>query len=357
MSVIIKIMLKFQLLVSSCLFLNSCSHLGYYTQALYGQLDILNRMQPIDQVITQDTSSIQLKQKLREILKIRTFASQVLHLPDNQSYTYYVDLDKPYVVWTVFAAPPLELQLKQWCFPIVGCVSYRGYFDSAAAQVLAQQLRAEGYDVYVAGVAAYSTLGWFNDPVLNTMLSWSTAQIAGLIFHELAHQQLYIKNDTVFNESFASIVEEVGVERWLAQQGTPQEILDYQHVRQRHKAFIDLVLATHYQLQQLYRQPWSDAELIAAKQAAFSTLLTQYTILKNEHWQGYNGYDDWFAQDLNNAKLLAVVTYQDFVPALQILLAQQQGNLSQFYQQVAHLSQLPLAQRHAYLRQLMASYQ
>ena len=350
-------MLKFQLLVLGCLILNGCSHLAYYAQALRGQWDILNRMQPIDQVIAQNTSTIQLKQKLREILKIRTFASQILHLPDNQSYSYYADLGKPYVVWTVFAAPPLALQLKQWCFPIVGCVSYRGYFNHEAAQVLARQLREEGYDVYVAGVAAYSTLGWFNDPVLNTMLTWSTAQIAGLIFHELAHQQLYFKNDTVFNESFASTVEKIGVERWLAQHGTTQEILDYQQARQQHKAFIDLVLATHHQLQQLYHQPWSYAKLTAAKKTVFNTLRTQYTILKNKHWQGYNGYDDWFAQDLNNAKLLAVVTYEDFVPALQILLNQQQGDLDQFYQQVAHLGQLPLEQRHAYLRQLMTSYQ
>lgn len=350
-------MLKLQLLVVVALILNGCSHGAYYVQAVRGQWDLLNRMQPITQVIKQDTSSSQLKQQLSEILKIRTFASQVLHLPDNPSYTYYADLDKPYVVWTVFAAPPLTLQLKQWCFPIVGCVSYRGYFNSAAAQVLAQQLRAEGYDVYVAGVAAYSTLGWFNDPVLNTMLTWSTAQIAGLIFHELAHQQLYLKNDTVVNESFATIVETVGVERWLARYGTTQAIIEYQHARQRRQAFIKLVLATYYQLQQLYHQPWSPTKLTAAKQAVFDTLRTQYMVLKNEHWQGYSGYDDWFAQDLNNAKLLAVVTYQDFVPALQILLAQQQGNLSQFYQQVANLGHLPLEQRHAYLRQLMTTSQ
>jgi len=350
-------MLKFHLLVLVGLILNGCSHLAYYAQAIRGQWDIISRMQPITQVVTQSTTSPQLKQQLSDILKIRTFATQVLHLPNNQSYIYYADLNRPYVVWTVFAAPQFSLQLKQWCFPVVGCVSYRGYFNPESAQALAQQLRTEGYDVYVAGVAAYSTLGWFNDPVLNTMLSWPKAQIAGLIFHELAHQQLYIKNDTVFNESFASTVEAVGVERWLAQWGTPAEIIEYQQARQQHQALVDLVLATRYQLQQLYDQSGSPEKLTAAKIATFNTLRTQYTDLKNKHWPGYRGYDDWFAQDLNNAKLLSVATYQDFVPAFQLLLTQQQGNLSQFYQQVAQLSQLPIEQRQTYLHQLMTTAQ
>ncbi|NJO16136.1 MAG: aminopeptidase [Thioploca sp.] len=349
-------MLKLHLLILVSLIFTGCTHFAYYAQAVRGQWNILSHMQPITKIVTQSSFSIQLQQRLRDILKIRRFASQVLHLPDNQSYTYYADLDRPYAVWTVFAAPHFALQLKQWCFPMIGCVSYRGYFNAESAQALAQQLRAEGYDVYVAGVAAYSTLGWFNDPVLNTMLTWSKVQIAGLIFHELAHQQLYIKDDTAFNESFASTVEEFGVERWLAQYGTPEEIIEYQHACQQHKAFVNLILATRYQLQQLYQQPGSPKQLTAAKINTFNTLRTRYTVLKNERWPSYTGYDSWFAHDLNNAKLLSVATYQDWVPAFQELLAQLDGNLSQFYQQVTQISQLPVEQRQAYLQQLMITH-
>lgn len=347
--------LKFNLLILVSLIFSGCTHLAYYAQAVRGQWDLISRMQPITQVLTQSSSSIQLQQQLRDILKIRRFASQILHLPDNQSYTYYAELDRPYVVWTVFAAPHFSLQLKQWCFPMIGCVSYRGYFNPASAQALAQQLRTEGYDVYVASVAAYSTLGWFNDPVLNTMLTWSKAQIAGLIFHELAHQQLYIKNDTVFNESLASTVEELGVERWLAQYGTTEEIIKHQRARQQHKAFVELVLATRSQLQQLYQQSGSPEQLTAAKINTFNTLRTRYTVLKKQLWPSYSGYDEWFVQDLNNAKLLSVATYHDWVPAFQKLLAQLGGNWSQFYQQVAQLGQLPIEQRQTYLRQLMTT--
>lgn len=344
-------MLKRSLFIMSLFCLSACSHIAYYSQAISGQWEIFKRSQPIKSVLANPTTPIPLQQQLAEILKIRAFASQVLHLPDNRSYTYYADLKRPFVVWSVFAVPTFSLEPKQWCFPILGCISYRGYFSEKKAHALAQELRAQGYDVYIAGIAAYSTLGWFADPVLNTMLRWNQYQIAGLIFHELAHQKLYISNDTAFNEAFAMTIEYVGVERWLAQYGTVEKIADYQQSRQRQTEFTHLVLTTRNHLQHVYQQNLPSEEMQMAKTATLDRLRMEYAQLKKS-WGGYTGYDNWFAKDLNNAKLLSVVTYQDYVPAFQALLAQQGGNLLAFYNQATQLGELPLEERHAQLRQI-----
>jgi len=338
-------MLKFSVFILSLLFLNGCSSIAYYSQAIGGQWEIYRHSQAIDSVLADPVTPTALKQQLSDILKMRAFASKVLHLPDNRSYTYYADIKRPYVVWSVFAAPAFSLKPKRWCFPIVGCVSYRGYFSEAAAIALAKDLRTQGYDVYVAGIAAYSTLGWFSDPVLNTMLAWSKFRMAGLIFHELAHQKIYIQDDTAFNEGFAMTVEYVGVERWLAQYGTQKDVVDYQQSRQRQAEFVDLMLATRNDLQEIYQQKLSAKQLEAAKTAAFGSLRAQYAVLK-KRWGGYAGYDAWFANDLNNAKLLSVVTYQDYVPAFRALLEQLDGDLVAFYEKVAQLGELPIEERH-----------
>ncbi|MEN8216192.1 MAG: aminopeptidase [Pseudomonadota bacterium] len=341
-------MLKPSLIILALLFLNGCSSIAYYSQAIGGQWEIYTRSKPIDDILANPATPAPLKRQLSDILKIRAFASQVLLLPDNGSYTYYADLERPYVVWSVFAAPAFSLKPKRWCFPIVGCVSYRGYFSEAAATALAKDLRAQNYDVYVAGIAAYSTLGWFSDPLLNTMLTWKKYRIAGLIFHELAHQKIYIQNDTAFNEAFAMTVEYFGIERWLAQYGTQKDVADYQQSRQRQADFIDIVLATRKHLQEIYQQNLSPNQLEAAKTAAFGSLRAEYAVLKMR-WGGYAGYDGWFAKDLNNAKLLSVATYQDYVPAFRALLDQLGGDLPAFYKSVAQLSELPIEERHAQL--------
>jgi predicted aminopeptidase len=328
----------------SFIFLNGCSTITYYSQAIGGQWEILSRSQPIELLTTQSTTPPLLKQQLTEILKIRKFASEVLHLPDNDSYTDYVDLERTSVVWSVFATPKFSFEPKQWCFFIVGCVSYRGYFSKARTQDLAQTLRAQDYDVYVANIPAYSTLGWFDDPVLNTMLAWPLYDIAGLIFHELAHQKIYIKNDTAFNEAFAMTVEYVGVERWLAKYGTPKDIANYQQSRQRRQAFIELILSTRNKLEEIYQQNLSPQKMQQAKKMAFAQLRSQYQQLKTR-WGGFAGYDAWFAKDLNNAKLLSIVTYEDDVPAFQALLEQFGGDLLAFYQAVEKLGQLPKEER------------
>ncbi|RKZ83169.1 MAG: aminopeptidase [Candidatus Parabeggiatoa sp. nov. 1] len=343
-------MLKHSLLILCLSSLGACSNITYYSQAIGGQLDIFRRSQPIERVLADSATPALLKRQLTDILKIRAFASEVLYLPDNGSYTSYADLERPFVVWSVFATPTFSFKPKQWCFFIVGCVSYRGYFAETSAQTLAEELRAQNYDVYVAGIPAYSTVGWFDDPVLNTMLGWAQPQIAGLIFHELAHQQLYIKDDTAFNEAFAMTVEYVGVERWLAQFGIPEDIVRYQQSRLRQAEFVKLVLAARNRLQQIYLQNLPQKKMPAAKTAAFDTLQAQYRQLKNR-WNGFAGYDGWFAKDLNNAKLLSVVTYQDYVPAFRALLDQLGGDLPAFYQAVAQLGELPIKERHVQLRE------
>ncbi len=319
--------------------LTACSHLSYYHQAITGQFEISQRAQAISEVLASPSTSPTIKQTLSEILTIRAFASQSLSLPDNLSYTYYADLQRPFVVWTVFAAPAFSFQPKQWCFPIIGCVSYRGYFSQAAATEQAEILRQAGYEVYVAGVAAYSTLGWFTDPILNTMLHWNLTKIAGIIFHELAHQQLYIPNNTAFNEAFAMTVENEGIKRWLAQHGTPQDWQRYQTEQQRENEFVELVLTTRDQLENLYQQPLVSSNMQLEKQATFEELLQQYQQFK-QRWHHYAGYDNWINTELNNAKLLSVATYQDLVPVFQALLVQVGGDLPKFYQKAADLGKL-----------------
>lgn len=333
------------------LLMGGCSHVAYYHQAMLGQLEIFNRAQPIPELLASSETSPQLKQKLQQVLKIRAFADQVLHLPVHDSYYFYADLERPFVVWNVFAAPPFTLTLKSWCFLVVGCLHYRGYFSQEAAQGFAEELRQQGDEVYVGGVSAYSTLGWFADPFLNTMLAWPSSSLAGVIFHELAHQQLYIPDDTSFNESFATAVEHEGVKRWLASLGNSKDMLAYQESYSRQQEFVALISRFHEKLNQLYQQPWPDAQLQAQKQAHFKALRKAYAQLKKS-WNGLSGYDAWFAQDLNNAKLLSVMTYQNHVPAFQALLIQHGGDLPSFYRAATQLGQLPIEQRRAQLQKL-----
>ena len=332
--------------------LTACSHISYYTQAVSGHWDVMRRSQPIEEILAQPETSDSLRHYLGEALKIRSFAHTALKLPDNRSYTYYADLQRSSVLWSIFATPTLSFTPKQWCVPFLGCMNYRGYFSQQDAQQVATELRTQDYDVYVANISAYSTVGWFNDPVLNTMLDSSLTELAAVIFHELAHQQLYIASDTVFNESFAVAVEELGVKRWLLQRGQPEELQQYQVAKQRHGEFKQLILNSRDQLQQIYQRPASHAELLQLKTQAFEQLKQNYAALKKHRWQGYSGYDRWFEKDLNNAKLLSVVTYHDLVPAFHALFQQQDEDFEKFYQSVAQIAQLPIAQRHQKLQAL-----
>ncbi len=338
-------------LLSALLAVTGCANFTYYAQSVGGQLDVVAKRQPIARLLRDPATPPVLKAQLTDVLDIRQFAVQALHLPDNASYRGYTDLQRQYVVWNVVATPAFSMTPRQWCFPVVGCLSYRGYFRQQHAEDFAAPLRQRGDDVAVIGVPAYSTLGWFADPVLNTTITWPRARLASLIFHELTHQVLYIKGDTAFNESFAVTVEEEGVRRWLEQRQDATALAHYSEDRRRHAQFIQLVMATRAELVQLYAADMNAAERRAAKARAFAELRERYQRLRTE-WGGNAGYDSWFAQDINNAHIAALNTYQEYVPAFRALLAQQQGDLPAFYAAARDLGTLPAAQRQARLREL-----
>jgi len=330
-----------------------CSTVGYYMQAIGGQMELMRKARPIRELLADPSTDAELKRRLERVVQIRNFASTALHLPDNESYRRYADIKRPYVVWNVFATPELSVQPKEWCFPFAGCVGYKGYFADADAQRLAAELRAQGYDVYTGGVPAYSTLGWFKDPVLNTFIRYPESEIARLIFHELAHQVAYAKGDTTFNESFAVAVEEAGVQRWLAAHGTAEQKAAFDRAQIHRIGFMDIVARYRERLAQVYAQPVDAAEKRAQKAQAFAQMRADYQTLK-QSWDGFAGYDAWFGQPLNNAQLASVAIYTQLVPAFQALLREQDNDLPRFYAEVKRLAGLSQAERGAAMQRLPA---
>lgn len=335
-----------------------CSTLGYYGQAAGGHLSLMAAARPIPQWLEDPATPAPLKQRLALARDMRTFAARELGLPDNRSYTAYSDLQRPAVVWNVFATPELSLELKRWCYPLVGCAGYRGYFDAADAERTAAALRAEGYEVNVAPVPAYSTLGWLNwaggDPLLNTFIHWPEAELARLLFHELAHQVLYVQDDTAFNESFATAVEREGVQRWIAQRGEPKLSEAYAQYEQRRAGFLQLLLEHRAKLAQAFAGTATDAAKRARKREVFAELQAAYQQLKADRWGGFAGYDRFFNRELNTAHLAAVGAYNDLVPAFEALLREHERDLPRFFAAVERLGALPRAERDAQLRRLGA---
>lgn len=336
--------------------LASCAQVGYYAQAIHGQMSVLHAARPIDDWLNDPDTPDRLRHKLERVRGMRNFASQELALPDNRSYRNYAELDRPFVLWNVVAAPELSLKARHWCFPVAGCVEYRGYYSYDDALAYAKELRAQGYDVQVSGVPAYSTLGWFNDPVLSTFINYPDAEVARLLFHELGHQVAYAPGDTPFNESFATAVEEIGVERWLTTEGSPGMRDDYRVHESRKQDFLALLLKARQQLQQVYDSDVSDAEKRHAKQMVFADLQRDYQQLKQMRWHGYSGYDRWFAQPLGNAHLALVAAYNDFVPAFRIL-RDRAASLTEFYAQVRELANMSTEPRHQRLASLNSEAQ
>jgi len=322
-----------------------CSSFGYYAQAARGHLAVLAAARPIDEVLADPATDAALKERLQRAREIRQFAAHELALPDNASYTAYADLGRPAVVWNVFATPALSLELKTWCYPLFGCVGYRGYFDKAAAERFGDELRGQGYDVNVAPVPAYSTLGWFSDPLLNTFINTQDGELARLVFHELAHQVVYVRDDTVFNESFATAVERAGVTRWLSTRGDDRLSRDYAGIEARRADFLALLLKYRGQLQQVYAEAAPESRQQDRKRAAFAALKAEYRQLRESRWGGFSGYDRFFAQDLNNAHLAAVGAYYDLVPAFEALLARGGGALPVLYGEVKRLASLDKMRR------------
>jgi predicted aminopeptidase len=332
------------LLLAVCL--NGCS---YYSQLAVGQLDLLRQRQPIETLIADDTRDPALRQRLTEVLQARTFASQALDLPDNRSYRLYAELGRPYVVWNLFATEEFSVKPLEHCFPIAGCVAYRGYFRQGAARGEAARLRMTGLDTHVAGVEAYSTLGWFADPLLSSMLRRNDEQLAALIFHELAHQQLYLPGDTAFNESYATFVEREGLRQWRAHRGLPEQ--DEQG-RMRYRQLVELLLDSRNRLERLYASDRPTPELRALKQAEFTALRQRYRALRDEQWQGDARFDRWFAQPLNNATLLPFGLYDRWVPAFAALFEENGGDWARFHAAVATLAEMPADEREATLVRL-----
>lgn len=329
--------------------LTGCSSLGYYAQLAGGQWQLLRARQPVAELLADPAQPAELRRRLQLTQEARDFASAQLALPDNRSYRLYADLGRRYVVWNLFATPEFSLEPLTHCFPIAGCVAYRGWFDEQRARGAAARLRLQGLDTEVAGVEAYSTLGWFDDPLLNGMLDWSDERVAALIFHELAHQRLYLPGDTAFNESYARFVEEEGLRQWRRARALPPPPA---HLQRQREQFVALVLASRARLEQLYAQPLDAEALRARKQAEFQRLRGEYAALRDGSWQGDARYDGWFARPLNNARLLPFGLYEQWVPAFAALFAESGGDWSRFHAQVAALARLETPQRRRVLATL-----
>lgn len=339
----------------SVLSLSSCADIGYYARATQGHFDILRARQPIPSLLCSDDTSPELRKSLQRVMDIRDFASRELKLPDNGSYRCYSDIKRPHVVWNVVATPEFALKPMTWCFPVAGCVSYRGFYSREEASAFADNLRGKGYDVYLYGVSAYSTLGWFDDPVLNTFLDRPEPDLAGLIFHELAHQRLYVKNDSAFNEGFAKTVELEGVTRWLDQHGGEEAVEGYLEEKRREEEWVDLIAKVQTKLKSLYASFTGEDEKRSGKERIFQEMREDYVRLK-ESWGGYTGYDRWFARDLNNAKLASIDTYRSFVPAFRRLLQNANGDMAAFYRETQNVGRLPGDQRVARMETLRSEY-
>jgi predicted aminopeptidase len=322
------------LAIAALLVLAGCESLSYYGQAIGGHFRLLSAARPVDSWISDPATPVDLKQHLETARGIREFATRELHLPDNASYTTYADIGRRFAVYNVFAAPKFSVDPKAECFPVTGCVAYRGFFSEKEAQRHADRLRGEGYDVYVGGVLAYSTLGWFDDPLLSTFIRYPDAQVARLVFHELAHQLVYAKNDTTFNESFAVAVEDEGVRRWLEAQGRSTELAAFRTAQERKRDLAARIKETRARLKVIYAMQLTPEQMAEQKKGEFDRLRAFYPTL--------------VPPEPNNAFLVSIALYNEYVPAFERLLAQA-GSLDEFYDRARKLAHEERAQRDAVL--------
>ena len=364
------------LVIPLLLCLSSCADLGYYWQSVEGHVSLIKAARPIDDWLVDAETPEKLKTKLALTKKIRAFAAEELRLPDNPSYKRYADLKRKAVVWNVVAAPALSLKLKTWCFPVAGCVGYRGYFSEAEAKLEAEELKKQDFDVSVYGVPAYSTLGWSNwaggDPLLSTFISYPEGELARIVFHELAHQVVYVSDDTSFNESFATAVERLGGARWLAKYGSDATKAEYDVYDGRRKQFKALTKAARLQLAEIYDEnkplagdniastaikniakndiKIAEKDAFEAKNKIIESFKAQYELLKTG-WHGYVGYDNWVKQ-ANNAAFGALAAYDDGVPQFEALFEQQGGDWDKFYAAVQTLAAMPKEARQLVLKSI-----
>ncbi len=319
---------RFITVLAALLLLSSCSTVSYYSQSVVGHSRLMLARKDVDKVIEQADDN--LKAQLLLSKELRAFSVAELSLPKSQSYTTYVALKREYPVWTVVATPEFSLQAQQWCYPVIGCASYRGYFSKKAANIYAQKLQDKGLETDVGGASAYSTLGWFADPLLPSMMRYGDSDFAETLFHEIAHQKLYINGDSDFNEAFASLVGEVGVRRWLTKH-SPEKLIAYENSLLVREQFFTLITETKHDLLTLYESGKSRRMILSGKQQIFSELKQRYEALIQDKWNGRAWFKSWFDKPINNAKFASLATYRDRVPELRTLLASCSHSLPRFY--------------------------
>jgi predicted aminopeptidase len=335
------------LLIAACLFFTGCGSL-YVAQAATGQLQILSARQPIKRVLADPKAPVDLKARLESVRAAREFAARELALPNNKSYTTYADLKREFVVWSVVATPEFSVEPNEWCFPIVGCVAYRGYFHERSAQKFAGRLQAEGYDTMIGGVPAYSTLGKFNDPILSTMMSYGDDELASIMFHELSHQVVYIPDDSSFNEAFAVAVEHEGLARWLKFRGREADLGKYLKRRAWQAEGMHVVARYRTQLDALYHTALEPAAMRAHKAEVFAALVRELATL-DARYGTQSGLAAELAGKPNNARLASLATYYDCVPGFERMIAANDHDLPRFYTAVRALAKLPREERRAQL--------
>ncbi|MEO1701204.1 MAG: aminopeptidase [Pseudomonadota bacterium] len=331
--------------------LQGCLGLGYYAETANGHLELLAAREPVDEIRVDPSRPLSQRTKMDKAAEMRQFAVDVLKLPDNASYKSYVDLERGYVTVAVFAASEFSLEPATWCFPIFGCVPYRAFFWEDNARELAHTLREKGLDVYVTGVTAYSTLGWTPDPLLNTMLDYGDTHLAAVMFHELAHQRVYVRNDSAFNEAFAVAVEIEGVKKWFRAKGDAKRLTEYEQSRERQREFLALVENTRQTLLGIYAGSARDASKREAKDKAIEAMKARYVKMRNGKWGGYDGYDGWFSRPINNAQLAASGIYNDLVPDFQRLFQSCGEDFARFYSAAGKLAKRSPDERRLALKQ------
>lgn len=341
-------------LIGVCVGMSACTTLGYYAQAAGGHLKLMRAREPIADLLADESLDDGLRHRLETLLEAREFAVSALALPDTDSYRTYVETGRRAVTWNVVAAEEFSVRPYIWCFPIAGCVSYRGYYAEADAREYADEFRRQGYDVSIGGASAYSTLGWFDDPVLDTMLRGPDTRYVGTLFHEMAHQLLYVSDDSSFNEAYASFVEEAGVRQWLRSRGEQERIDAYDESLRRAADFTALLAETRNELLAVYESGDDSETMRDGKRAAFEQMRARYETLKNGSWGGYAGYDGWFRRELNNARLVAVSTYRRLIPAFTVLFEDVGQDMPRFHAAAEQIAELPSAERRARMDALLA---
>jgi predicted aminopeptidase len=333
------------LVLAACLLVQGCGTL-YVAQAAKGQLQLLSARKPIDRVLADPKTPPGLRARLESVQAAREFAWRELGLPNNKSYTTYADVGREYVVWTVVATPEFSVEPHEWCFPIVGCVAYRGYFKESSARRFAAKWHARGFDTMVGGTPAYSTLGRFSDPILNTMMSYGDDELASILFHELSHQVVYVADDSAFNEAFAVAVEQEGLARWLESRGRESELARYRKRRERQAESLAVIRRYRAVLQSLYASGISVDVMRARKATVFAQLVEELAAI-DARYSVKSGIVEDLSGQPNNARLASLATYYDCVPGFERMLAANDHDLPRFYAAVRELAKRPRDERHA----------